>query len=93
MTSDLDIYRAANPLIKQYRDDAPIFAVMQPCKRVASSADGLRLLTALLAGVPTTLADAGRETSGARFMPVSATGYCRGLLMVVACLAGLVSRA
>ncbi len=29
MTSDLDIYRSANELIKQYGEDAPILAAMQ----------------------------------------------------------------
>ncbi len=29
MTSDLDIYRAANELIKQHGDDAPIHAAMR----------------------------------------------------------------
>ncbi len=29
MTSDLDIYRAANELIKQYGDEAPIHAAMK----------------------------------------------------------------
>ncbi len=29
MTSDLDIYRSANELIKQYGEDAPTLAAMQ----------------------------------------------------------------
>ncbi len=29
MTSDLDIYRAANLLVKQYGEDAPIHAAMR----------------------------------------------------------------
>ncbi len=32
MTSDLDIYRSANLLIKQHGEDAPIFAAMQADK-------------------------------------------------------------
>ncbi len=32
MTSDLDIYRAANVIMKQYGEDAPIYAAMRADK-------------------------------------------------------------
>ena len=37
MTSDLDIYRSANLLIKQRGDNAPAFAAMQTDKRAQAS--------------------------------------------------------
>ncbi len=36
MISDLDIYRAAKPLIDHHGEDAPIFAAMQADKRAAA---------------------------------------------------------
>ena len=36
MTSDLDIYRSANELIKQHGEDAPILAAMRADERLAA---------------------------------------------------------
>ena len=36
MTSDLDIYRAANELIEQHGEDAPLHAAMRADERLAA---------------------------------------------------------
>ncbi len=51
MTSDIDIYRAANELIKQHGEDAPIHAAMRADELMETSdmdgrAVGLRLVKA-----------------------------------------------
>ena len=52
MTSDLDIYRAANELIKQHGDDAPIHAAMRSDELLeAGDLDGLAVWKRILAAV------------------------------------------
>ena len=52
MTSDLDIYRSANELIKQHGDDAPIHAAMQADKMLeAGDLDGLATWNRILRAI------------------------------------------
>ena len=52
MTSDLDIYRTANELIKQHGSDAPIHAAMRADKMLeAGHLDGQAVWKRILAAV------------------------------------------
>ena len=52
MTSDLDIYRTANELIKQHGDDAVIHAAMQADKMLeAGDIDGQAVWKQILAAI------------------------------------------
>ena len=52
MTADLDIYRAANELIKQHGEDAPIHAAMRADKMLEQGdMDGLAVWKRILSAI------------------------------------------
>lgn len=65
MTADIDIYRAANELIKQHGDDAPIHAAMRADKMLeAGDLDGLATWKRILKAVEETLSKERPEGAG-----------------------------
>ena len=66
MTSDLDIYRAANLLIKQHGDDAPIHAAMRADEMLEKGAmDGKAVWVRIAKAVDELLSD--KQADGAAF--------------------------
>ena len=66
MTSDLDIYRAANLLIKQHGDDAPIHAAMRADEMLEKGAmDGKAVWVRIAKAVEELLSD--KQADGAAF--------------------------
>ena len=58
MTSDLDVYRAANELLKQHGDEAPIHAVMRADEMLAKGdLDGQATWKRILQAVDELLAE------------------------------------
>ncbi len=64
MISDLDIYRAANELIKQHGDEAPIHAAMKADELLeAGDMDGKAVWVRIMKAVEELLSD--KQTDGA----------------------------
>ncbi len=66
MTSDLDIYRSANVLIKQHGDEAPIHAAMRADELLeAGDMDGKAVWVRIMKAVEELLSD--KQADGAAF--------------------------
>ncbi len=66
MTSNIDIYRTANGLVKQYGEDAPIHAAMLADEQLAEGdMDGYAVWKQILAAIEELMSE--KRPEGARF--------------------------